>query len=203
MEQLKQLVRREDVPNPTAWREIEELERILSEGISSITPGKPSVRIQIESSVPDLSSIFTKGKIYIDDGIELDFSEHGMGLQRSFVASILHAWHEIIARQRPDKDYIFAIEEPELYLHPHATRVFIKMLESVAQSSQVLFTTHSSEFVNQVPLENVISIRRAGNQRKVVVPDLSSLSSREKNKSPPVSSRTSQRYAFCAGCSLG
>jgi|GEM_PF-3832204 len=179
--QLKQLSRREEPPNSTAWREIEELERLLSESISSITPGSPNVRIQIESSVPDLLTIFNKGKIYIEDGIQLDFSEHGMGLQRSFVVSILHVWNKIIASHR-SKDFIFAIEEPELYLHPHATRVFIKTLESVAKSNQVLFTTHSSEFVNQVPLENVISIRRIGNRRKVVAPDLSSLNLKDKTK---------------------
>ena len=180
--QLKQLAKREAAPNSTAWREIEELERVLSNGINSITPGNPRVRIQFESSIPDLTDLFSRGRIFIDDGIELDSFEHGMGLQRSLVVSILHAWHEIIARQRRGKDYIFAIEEPELYLHPHATRVFIETLKSVSRSDQVLFTTHSSEFVNQVPLKNVISIRRVGHQRKVVVPNLSSLNSREKTK---------------------
>jgi len=182
IEQLKQLARRESAPNSSAWREIEDLEKLLSEGINSITPGKPSVRIDVESAIPDLTSIFTKGKIYIDDGAELDFSEHGMGLQRSLVASILHAWHETVARQRLNKNYVFAIEEPELYLHPHATRVFIKTLEKLAEFDQVIFSTHSDIFVNHIPLENVINIRRVGNQRKIVVPDLSSLKQKEKAK---------------------
>lgn len=176
---LRDLTDRSLSPNSTAWREIEELERQLSAGLESITPGNPNVRIQISDAIPDLSQIFRKGKIAIDDGIELDFSEHGMGLQRSFAVSALHAWNQVIASQS-SHDYVFAIEEPELYLHPHATRVFLKTLEEIAEKNQVMFSTHSSEFVNRVPLENVISIRRQGNERKIITPNLTGLTQREK-----------------------
>ena len=181
IEQMKTLADRSRSPNTTAWREIEELEQLLSESVGSITPGNPNVRIQLDAAIPELSQIFHKSKIVIDDGVELDFSEHGMGLQRSFAVSALHAWNKVIASQS-SQDYVFAIEEPELYLHPHATRVFLKTLEEIAKKNQVIFTTHSSEFVNRVPLENVISIRRTGNERKIITPNLTGLSQREKTQ---------------------
>ena len=181
LEKLKELVDRKNTPNSSAWHEIEEIERRLSAGLGSITPGNPNVRLQISDAIPELRQIFSKGKIYIDDGIELDFAEHGMGLQRSFAASALYAWSELIA-SRNSQDYVFAIEEPELYLHPHATRVFLNSLEMIAEQNQVIFTTHSSEFVNRVPFENVISIRRTANERRIITPDLSSLTDKEKTQ---------------------
>ncbi len=180
--EMQNLVDRENAPNRSAWREIEELEQALSVGLGPITPGNPSIRLQMEATIPDLSQVFMKGKIQIEDGVELNFSQHGLGLQRSFVASALHAWCEIIGRQEDGQDYLFAIEEPELYLHPHAARVFIKTFEEIAQQDQIIFTTHSSEFVNQVPLDNVISIRRQRNHRHIVQPNLDSLLPKEKTK---------------------
>ena len=129
-----------------------------------------------------MEQIFLGGRIRIHDGIELDFQDHGLGLQRSFIASALHAWCEFIGQKPGGKDHFFAVEEPELYLHPHAIRVFLKTFEDIAEFDQVVFSTHSSEFVNSVPLDNVVCVRRIGNFRKIVQPDLRSLAKDKKVK---------------------
>jgi predicted ATP-dependent endonuclease of OLD family len=44
---------------------------------------------------------------------------------------------------------IIAIEEPEIYLHPHAQRSLAALFDELAQQgNQILFSTHSGNFVN-------------------------------------------------------
>ena len=156
--ELHQLVDRDNPAHPALWQDVEKLEDSLSAGLLSITPQRSRVRLHLDRNIPTMRGIFTKGVVSIDNGVELEFDQHGLGLQRSFVVSALNAWCDTI--RDADKDYIFAIEEPEIYLHPHATRVLLNTLEKAAEHDQVIFTTHSSEFVNRVPLGNVITVQR-------------------------------------------
>ncbi len=158
MQELQTLVSRERVAEPQLWQAVEELEASLSQGLVSITPQRSRVRLSLDQNIPSLRSIFTKGVLSIDNGVELAFDQHGLGLQRSFVVSTLSTWCDMI--RDAEKDYVFAIEEPEIYLHPHATRVLLNTLEQVGRHDQVIFTTHSSEFVNRVPLGNILTVQR-------------------------------------------
>jgi len=179
---IERLADRSSAPNATAWREVEALESFLSDGLGSITPGSPKVQFELNDSLPSAEDLFLKSKIKIDDGIQLDFENHGLGLQRSFLVSALHAWWHYIGHSDDHKDYIFAIEEPELYLHPHAIRILISTLEDIATKDQVLFSSHSSEFVNRVPFENVCCLKRIGTSSQVNQPDLSDVSPAAQNK---------------------
>lgn len=179
--ELKALTSRDGVGG-NAWQEIEELERRISNSLSPITSTTPHVRLQIQQSVPEVKNLFLQGKIQIEDGVELSFSQHGLGIQRSFVASVLHVWCEQIGHKQDFQDYVFAIEEPELYLHPHATRAFIKTLEEISKHDQVVFTTHSTEFVNRVPLENVVRLQRHQNLRNIKQPNFFAMPLKFKEK---------------------
>ena len=163
--QLRQVLDRDESSTAELWRDVEELEERLSAGLLSITPQRSRVRFHLDQNAPTLHSIFAKGLLSIDNGVELAFDQHGLGLQRSFVVSTLNAWCDTI--RTADKDYVFAIEEPEIYLHPHATRVLLNTLEQVAEHDQVIFTTHSSEFVNRAPLDNIITVQRCDREGQV------------------------------------
>lgn len=179
---LNELLSREKFPNKTAWRDIEELEALLSDAISPITPGKPTAKLSFQNSIPSIQQVFMRSRILVDDGVKLDIDQHGLGLQRVFVVSALTAWNQWIGHKNDAQDYVIGIEEPELYLHPHAIRVLMKTFQEIAKQDQVIFTSHSSEFVNHVPLENVTCVRRRGNKRSVVQPNLENLSDGEKTK---------------------
>ncbi len=140
------------------WAPIAELENKLTAGLVAVTPQPSQVRLQLAAGLPSLRTIFAQSLVSIDDGVDLALEQHGLGMQRSLVVSILHTWCDYI--RRGDRDYLFAIEEPEIYLHPHATRVLLNLLEEMAGHDQVLFTTHANDFVNRVPLENVITVHR-------------------------------------------
>lgn len=174
---LCDLLERAEPPNAHAWREVEKMEHSISKGLGALTPAGPRVRFRFKDILPELQAIMLKSTIKVDDGVELDFREHGLGLQRTFILSVLSVWCQRLENQTIHRDYVFAVEEPELFLYPHAVRTLLSLLEGIADSHQVLFTSHSTDFVNRVPLSNVICIRRTGNQRALVQPDLSHLDS--------------------------
>jgi hypothetical protein len=101
------------------WEPILALEERLAQGLASITPQHKQVRLRLAAGLPTLRSIFAQSFLSIDDGTELELDQHGLGMQRSLVVSILRAWCDYVRNHR--RDYLFAIEEPEIYLHPHAT----------------------------------------------------------------------------------
>jgi hypothetical protein len=155
------------------WAPILALEGRLAQGLASITPQPKQVRLQLAAGLPTLRSIFAQSILSINDGVELEVNQHGLGMQRSLVVSILHTWCEYV--RNDCRDYLFAIEEPEIYLHPHANRVLLNLLEAIAGHDQVLFTTHSSEFVNRTPLNHIITIYRDGAGSHAVQPKLTQL----------------------------
>lgn len=165
------LAHRED----PAWEAVAQLEQRLGVGLAAITPQPKQVRLQLGAGLPSLRDLFARSALQIDDGVALDLERHGLGVQRSLVVAVLHVWCEVV--RRSTQDYLFAIEEPEIYLHPHATRVLLAQLEEIAGRDQVIFTTHAGDFVNRTPPDQVAVVRRdARGHTRVTQPDLRSLS---------------------------
>jgi hypothetical protein len=175
MLELETLAARQDVEGTVAagWDSIAALEERLAQGLAAITPQPKRVRLQLAAGLPTLRTVFAQSVLRIDDGVELALDQHGLGMQRSMVVSILRTWCEFIRNDQ--RDYLFAIEEPEIYLHPHANRILLNLLEEIAGHDQVIFTTHASEFVNRTPLNNIITVYRAATGSRVVQPQLAQL----------------------------
>src|SRR6266571_3287115 len=57
---------------------------------------------------------------------------------------------------------IFAIDEPELHLHPHSQRLLQRVLEASTSLNQVVVVTHSSHFVDLGQLDSLILVRNEG-----------------------------------------
>lgn len=174
--EMEQLVVRPDEGGSVAgagaeWHTILALEERLAQGLASISPQQKQVRLQLAAGLPTLREIIAQSFLSIDDsGVELAVDQHGLGMQRSLVVSILRTWCDYVRKDR--RDYLFAIEEPEIYLHPHANRVLLNLLAEIAGHDQVLFTTHSAEFVNHTPLTNIITVYRDAGGSRVVQPKL-------------------------------
>jgi predicted ATP-dependent endonuclease of OLD family len=162
-------------PGDKRWRHLTELEVEISASLRNVTPGEPRVMLDPTGSLPDVQGLLRNAVVKIDDGVELAFDRHGLGLQRSFVLALLKTWCDRISKKRGKRDYLFAIEEPEIYLHPHATRVMLETLQAIAERDLVLFTTHSSEFVNRVQLGNVLLMRKEQLASCLTLPDFSQL----------------------------
>jgi putative ATP-dependent endonuclease of the OLD family len=121
------------------------------------------VKVNIEVTPPELERLFELGTdVHLDDGVKTSAERKGHGLQRAMMFALLRAWaralrserkpegeSEVTPRKQSDT-VIFAMEEPELFLHPHAQRRLAESLRGIAASPehQVFLCTHSTYFVD-------------------------------------------------------
>lgn len=114
----------------------------------------PNARIELEVPPPELKTILNTAQIFIDDGSR-DLVDHkGDGIKRSLTFALLRAYvHQLEERniegQEAENNHqplIFLFEEPELYLHPQSQRILFDTLDTIAETYQVIVTTHSPIF---------------------------------------------------------
>ena len=98
-------------------------------------------------------------------GITTTADEVGAGLQSAIVVAIFRTYEEM-----QKGGAIFAIEEPEAFLHPQKARYFAGVLERLSQQgNQVFLTTHSPYFVKLHAPETVAAVRRNSTEGTKVV----------------------------------
>lgn len=95
-------------------------------------------------------------------GLDLPFEARGAGIRRMFMVAYLQyeAAETILDAAGPR--YIFAIEEPEVHLHPGAQRELEAALRGLSSlGHSVVFTTHSPVFASAASIEDLVLVRRA------------------------------------------
>ncbi len=158
-EQLKDLISSLNERKNEGKKEANQLE-ILEKGIEEELRSW-GVSVNIEVTAPDIERVFELGTdLHIDDGIRTTAERKGHGLQRAVIFALLRSWakalrvkpegEEELAPRKQSESVIFAMEEPELFLHPHAQRRLAASLRDIAESPehQVLLCTHSTHFVD-------------------------------------------------------
>lgn len=92
-----------------------------------------------------------------ETGMTFRASELGMGVQASITIAILKAYSKLkLKNQTP-----ILIDEPELFLHPQGRRNFYKIIRDLAENgTQVLLTTHSSEFIDLEHFNEIFVVRK-------------------------------------------
>lgn len=87
---------------------------------------------------------------------EFSALEMGAGIQSAIVVALINAY-KILKRTGA----VLLIEEPEVYLHPHARRYFYSVLRELSEEgTQVFYTTHSTEFVDLDNYKDVNIVRK-------------------------------------------
>lgn len=163
-----------DGDQPQRLAALNSIEESLGGLVRKLMPSVQSVKLGVE--VEASKELFSKGvNIKIDDGVMTDVLEKGHGVQRSLVFSMLQMLMNSSRQQAPERvrPIILAIEEPELYIHPHCQRLIFRVLRDFAGfeeenvipegTDQVIYTTHSPAFIE------VWNYHRVGLVRK---PDL-------------------------------
>ena len=94
-------------------------------------------------------------------GISIPYEMRGAGVRRLFMVAYFQyeAAASLHAAQGPK--YIFAVEEPEVHLHPGAQRdLDVAFRELADLGHSVIFTTHSPVFASSAPLRDVVLVVR-------------------------------------------
>lgn len=113
---------------------------------------RESQGVELDFGVQEISDQYKYLKLSLTkDELALPINRLGSGFQSLIVIAIFRTYLEL-----QGKDAIFLIEEPEMFLHPHAKKNFYEILKAMAdKGAQVIYTTHATEFVRLRDYENV------------------------------------------------
>ncbi len=160
LKQIEQLLNRSG--EGERIKEIDEIELRLNRLMSEVM----DCDIEIEISMPELREVLGGAKIFADDGIRTAIETKGHGMQRSMIFTILRAYAELTYGEIAGDDEIgrstiFAIEEPELYLHPQSQRTFLAVIRNISSGrDQVIYSTHSNLLVDVCYFDEICILRR-------------------------------------------
>ncbi len=143
----------------------------LRDVVKRLMPSVQGVSLSVEIEEP--KEIFSKGvTIKVNDGVLTDVLDKGHGMQRSLVFALLQMLIQSAragAGGEAARSIILAIEEPELYIHPHSQRLIFGVLKGFAGveeegvqkgGDQVLYTTHAPAFIEISRYERVAVVRK-------------------------------------------
>ncbi len=123
--------------------------------------------VELELPMPQLRQVFGDARIFVDDGVRTEIGAKGHGMQRAMILTILRHYAELSAIEKAgdragERSTIVAFEEPELYLHPQAQRTLMGIFRVIAGGrDQVLYTTHSSLFVDVAYFDEICLVQRS------------------------------------------
>lgn len=159
-------------------RELLELGDSISKTLEVFAP-RSKLKLDWQEIVPpEIQPPGVKATL-VEDEFEGDIDKKGHGLQRALVLTLLEHLALTQPLETPENaqesseslqglDLILAIEEPELYLHPSRCRYLSRLLEQLAESSeihlgshtQVIYSTHSPHFVDLHRFDNIRLTRK-------------------------------------------
>ena len=106
----------------------------------------PDARLSFQFNQDAKGDLYKNCVIYIDDGFKSLLTDKGAGIQSATIFGLFCYYTRHI---NTTGSALLCIEEPELYLHPHARRVISDRLDDFldVDRNQVIVTTHGVEFL--------------------------------------------------------
>lgn len=107
-------------------------------------------------------------KYSLNDEKGISINKRGSGVRRLILLSFFRAELEL-RKSANNRPVIYAIEEPETSQHPDMQRTILNSLTelSIQDNTQVMITTHSPNFINEVPVNGIIFLK--SNNDKVTI----------------------------------
>lgn len=135
---------------------------------SSLDVAFPGTDIYFQFNVDSKSELYKNCIIYIDDGFKSKITDKGSGIQSATIIGLFNYYTHNI---NSITSALLCVEEPELYLHPHACRVISDRLDEFlyGNKNQVILTTHSTEFIRTTSDDlNIILVRKGKNGTEAI-----------------------------------
>ena len=113
--------------------------------------------VNLAPSVPELAETLSDISIYLHDSVETKLEDKGTGVAGGVLIALLRYMTDASR-----ESLIFAIEEPETFLHPAAQEFLRDDLEALAERESVslLITTHSPFIISRSPKAQIIAIAK-------------------------------------------
>ena len=91
-----------------------------------------------------------------DEEFNIPIANKGTGFKRLLMV----AYFEYLASKTTSKNQIFALEEPETYLHPSLQNDLLSSILTISETSQFFITTHSPIFAGATKDSNILIVRK-------------------------------------------
>lgn len=154
----------------TIQTEFDKIQERLSRLTDTITGVTANASVNWKKAVDGIGLEWTD-----QSGMALPFRCRGAGVRRLFMVAYFQYEAAASMHDPAGPKYLFAIEEPEVHLHPGAQAVLNEAFASLsALGHGVAFTTHSPVFAACAPADSLILVRR-GNAKSSVCEQYPSL----------------------------
>ena len=106
----------------------------------------PDAKLSFQFNQDTKGDLYKNCVIYVDDGFKSLLTEKGAGIQSATIFGLFCYYTQHV---NTSGSALLCVEEPELYLHPHARRVISDKLDDFldGERNQVIITTHGVEFL--------------------------------------------------------
>ncbi|MGE5282140.1 MAG: ATP-dependent nuclease [Chloroflexota bacterium] len=166
LDTMESVLIRRTAGNPSAVQKafatkIEDVEKVVKEALDesakSIGEDLPFQDGSVTFSLPEprfaLRGMLQAAAIESLDGTRVPVADRGTGFQSALVLGMLRYVAEREGQNAGN--VLFAIEEPEAFLHPQTQRAMTQVLRGIASDAQVLVTTHSPVVVDTFKLGQI------------------------------------------------
>ena len=139
--------------------------RDIEESINLFVKEQTGLELVLRLSLLDSTNILRnlRPKIKYFDKFEVDVESEGAGIQSAVAIALARTYANITKLP-----LMIAIEEPELFLHPHGCRHFYRLLKELSQNGvQIIYTTHNRSFVRAEDYQSICIVRKNGIETEV------------------------------------
>jgi predicted ATP-dependent endonuclease of OLD family len=132
--------------------EFEEIRKFMTKNVSGLKKLDPATEFDWTKSLKK----FDLNLEFEGQNFDVPISHKGTGFKRLLMV----AYFEYLASKKNISNQIFAIEEPETYLHPSAQEDLLNSITRISQNSQFFLTTHSPIFAGATEGKNSILVTK-------------------------------------------
>ena len=132
-------------------KKLKELSNRIKEPLAVFMPSIKTVSLSLEDRFSRKPFLRNKNfEISIDDGVLTSLSQKGDGVKSLTTMAILSKTNA--------KNQVIIIDEPEAHLHPEAIHYLKKVLFELADTNQLIISTHNPIFVNRTSVSSNIIV---------------------------------------------